>query len=166
MRYARYFPLFLILLVPSLAQEKTAAITKEQATKTVRERFKDAVIQESELEKEHGTLIWSFDLKVGKKVHEVWVDATTGKIVKSGEESPAEQRNEAAEAKAEKAALAKVPGMVMATESDTKKGVVIYSFEIKQGNGEVFEVEVDGKTSVVSEVTKKGTEEDEDGDDD
>jgi uncharacterized membrane protein YkoI len=40
-------------------------------------------VQEIELEQEHGSLVWSFDLAVPGKpgIEEVNVDAVTGKIV-------------------------------------------------------------------------------------
>jgi hypothetical protein len=72
-----------LVVSASFSQKKTGAkITKEQATKIVLEQFKDAAIQSSELEKEEGILIWSFDLKIGEAIKEVWVDAKKGKIIK------------------------------------------------------------------------------------
>lgn len=59
-------------------------------------------IQSSELEREHGHLIYSFDIKVtGKRgVEEVNVDALTGKVLAHEHEGPAAERKEkAAEAK-------------------------------------------------------------------
>ena len=54
-------------------------------------------ISSSELEKEHGRLIWSFDIaQVGSKnITEVQVDAKTGKIVSSKTETPDKERQEA-----------------------------------------------------------------------
>src|SRR5882672_4662029 len=48
-------------------------------------------------EKEHGKLIWSFDIaQVGSKnITEVQVDAKTGKIVSSKTETPDKERQEA-----------------------------------------------------------------------
>src|SRR5882762_7538778 len=48
-------------------------------------------------EKEHGKLIWSFDIaQVGSKnITEVQVDARTGKIVSSKTETPDKERQEA-----------------------------------------------------------------------
>jgi hypothetical protein len=54
-------------------------------------------ISSSELEKEHGRLIWSFDIaQVGSKnITEVQVDAKTGKIVSTKAETPDKERTEA-----------------------------------------------------------------------
>jgi hypothetical protein len=54
-------------------------------------------ISSSELEKEHGRLIWSFDIaQVGSKnITEVQVDAKTGKIASTKVETPDKKRQEA-----------------------------------------------------------------------
>jgi hypothetical protein len=54
-------------------------------------------VSSSELEKEHGKLIWSFDTaQVGSKnLTEVQVDAKTGKIVSTRIETPDKERQEA-----------------------------------------------------------------------
>lgn len=51
-------------------------------------------IKSAELEKEHGRLIYSFDIERNKKVHEVNVDANTGKVVEDTVESAAAEVNE------------------------------------------------------------------------
>ena len=51
-------------------------------------------IKSSELEREHGRLIYSFDIERNNKVHEVNVDANTGKIVEDTVESAAAEANE------------------------------------------------------------------------
>lgn len=51
-------------------------------------------IKSAELEKEHGRLIYSFDIESNHKVHEVNVDANTGKIVEDTVESAAAEANE------------------------------------------------------------------------
>ncbi|HEY8322127.1 MAG TPA: PepSY domain-containing protein [Candidatus Baltobacteraceae bacterium] len=53
-----------------LAQARTIALAKERG-----------IIVDQELEKENGGLRYSFDVKVGKIVHEVGVDALTGKVI-------------------------------------------------------------------------------------
>ena len=65
-------------------------------------------VQSEELEREKGKLIYSFDIKVGKKpgVEEVAVDALTGKVVEQKHETP---KAEKAEAKAEKKETPKKP---------------------------------------------------------
>ncbi|HET9028656.1 MAG TPA: PepSY domain-containing protein [Candidatus Aquilonibacter sp.] len=54
----------------TLAQARRTALAKEHGS-----------IVDQELEKENGGLRYSFDVKVGKTMHEVGVDAVTGKIV-------------------------------------------------------------------------------------
>jgi uncharacterized membrane protein YkoI len=50
------------------------------------------------LEKEHGKLIWSFDIAMpkSKSITEVQVDALSGKIVSTQVETPKDQAKEAA----------------------------------------------------------------------
>lgn len=68
-------------------------ISLEKATKIARKSFR---IKSAELEKEHGRLIWSFDIapRRSKKVVEVNVDAKTGEIVATQFESANEEANE------------------------------------------------------------------------
>lgn len=54
----------------SLQQARAVALAKEHGT-----------IVDQELESEGGGLRYSFDVKVGAAVHEVGVDAKTGKVV-------------------------------------------------------------------------------------
>jgi hypothetical protein len=93
--------LSLTLTLASAQATPKERISKAQATKIVLERFKGGKIKDVELEKEEGKLVWSFDIKVGKELKEVWVDARTGLVIKSVTESAAEEK---AETKAEKAA--------------------------------------------------------------
>lgn len=54
----------------TLAQARATALTAERGT-----------IADQELEREGGRLRYSFDVKTGKVVHEVGVDAITGKVL-------------------------------------------------------------------------------------
>src|SRR4051794_20165032 len=68
----------------------TIAEAREIAQKTV-----SGNIEESELEKEHGKLVYSFDIRNPKgTITEVQVDAKTGKIVSTEEETKAEELKE------------------------------------------------------------------------
>ena len=89
------------LTLASAQDTPKAKITKAQATKIVLECFKGGKIKDAELEKEEGKLVWSFDIKVGKEIKEVWVDARTGLVIKTETESAAKEK---AEAKADKEA--------------------------------------------------------------
>src|SRR5262245_6108208 len=83
---------------------KEARVTKYQAKRIVLARVKHGTIKSAELEKENGVLIWSFDVaQPGKKnVTEVWVDATTGKIIAVDVETPIGEKKETLENKAQK----------------------------------------------------------------
>ncbi|MDQ2991189.1 MAG: PepSY domain-containing protein [Candidatus Eremiobacteraeota bacterium] len=56
----------------SLAQARASAL-----------KAAHGIIVDQELEKERGGLRYSFDVKVGKTVHEVGVDAITGKVLEN-----------------------------------------------------------------------------------
>ena len=78
-----------------------AKVSKADAQATAMSRVPNGTIKEAELEKEHGKLIWSFDVSTPNTmdVTEVNVDAMTGAVV-SMEHEKAE--DEAKEAKSEK----------------------------------------------------------------
>ena len=90
----------------SQAELKTQAkITHEEAAKTALAKVPGGTIKDAELEKEHGKLIWSFDISMPKStsITEIQVDAKTGKIVSTQIETPADQAKEsAADKKAKK----------------------------------------------------------------
>ncbi len=75
---------------------KQAKITKEAAAKTALAKVPGGTIQGSELENEHGALVWSFDIAIpkSKNIHEVQVNAVTGMIAHSAIETPKDQAKE------------------------------------------------------------------------
>ena len=77
---------------------KETKVAKSRAEKTALTRVPDGIIKSAELEREHGLLIWSFDIaKPGtKNITEVQVDAKTGKIASVKIETPKDQATEAA----------------------------------------------------------------------
>ena len=77
---------------------KEAKISKAQAEKTALAKVPNGTIQSGELEREHGKLVWSFDIGTHstKNVTEVQVDAKSGKIVSVKTETPTDQAREAA----------------------------------------------------------------------
>jgi uncharacterized membrane protein YkoI len=82
----------------SQASLKKQAKVSEQAARTIAlAKVGNGMIKSSELEKENGKLIWSFDIVKPKtrNITEVQVDARTGKIVSTQTESPADQLREA-----------------------------------------------------------------------
>ncbi len=78
-----------------------AKVTEAQAQATALAKVPHGIVKSSELERERGRLIWSFDVAqpAAKGVTEIQVDAKTGKIVLVKKETPAQ---EAKEVKAEK----------------------------------------------------------------
>ena len=81
----------------SSKQEKLARlakITEEQARETALKRVQGAV-ESSELEREHGKLVYSFDIRNAKgTITEVQVSAITGKVVRVEHESKAQEEAE------------------------------------------------------------------------
>ena len=77
---------------------KQAKVGKAEATRTALARVPHAQVRSAELEREHGRLIWSFDLaQPGRSgITEIQVSAVTGTIVSQQHESGAHEAAEAA----------------------------------------------------------------------
>ena len=85
--------------------EAQAKVSRADAEKTALAKAPGGTIKEGELEKEHGKLIWSFDIATPNSpdITEVAVDAITGAVISVENETPAQQAKEKAEdAKKEK----------------------------------------------------------------
>jgi len=80
---------------PSLLAQ--AKVERTAAEKTALTKVPGGVVKESELEQEHGKLVWSFDVQPpkSKNIIEVQVDALTGKVVSVTTETPVDQAKEA-----------------------------------------------------------------------
>jgi uncharacterized membrane protein YkoI len=78
-----------------------AKVSQSDAQATAIAQAPNGTVKESELEKEHGKLIWSFDIATPgtTDITEVNVDAITGKVVAIDKEKA---EDEAKEAKGEK----------------------------------------------------------------
>ena len=73
---------------------KQATVTPDQARQTAQAAV-EGDVEEEELEKEHGKLVFSFDIRTAKgTITEVQVDAKTGKVVSTEEESKADEEKE------------------------------------------------------------------------
>ncbi len=86
--------------------EAKAKISKADAEKIALAKVPNGTVKEAELEKEHGKLIWSFDIATpgSADITEVQVNAKTGKVEAVENETPADQAKEKqADAKAKKA---------------------------------------------------------------
>ena len=75
------------------ALRKEAKISMQQAEKTALAK-EPGTIKSKELEREHGKLIYSFDIRTKSGIHEVNVDATTGDVVEDSVESKAAEAKE------------------------------------------------------------------------
>ena len=78
--------------------EKEAKITRNQAQHLALAKVSHGRVTTAELEREHGILIWSFDITQPgtRNISEVQVDAKTGRVVSVQTETPREQAAEAA----------------------------------------------------------------------
>jgi uncharacterized membrane protein YkoI len=86
--------------------QREAKITKEQAQETALKRA-PGTIESSELEREHGKLVYSFDIRNARgTIDEVQVSAITGKVLRVEHES---KRQEAAEKRKESREKARKP---------------------------------------------------------
>ncbi|MBW4028381.1 MAG: peptidase M4 [Acidobacteria bacterium] len=92
-------PLLAPIALTAQPAAKQAKITKAKAEQIALAREKGK-IKSGELEKEHGRMIYSFDIQTKDAIHEVNVDANTGVIVEDSVESPADEAKEAAQERA------------------------------------------------------------------
>lgn len=98
-----------VAAMPALATAPKAKVPEAKARVTALALVKDGTVKSSELEREHGKLIYSFDITQPNTpgVEEVQISAITGKLVARHHESTTkeatEAKAEAVEAKAPKA---------------------------------------------------------------
>lgn len=85
--------------------QPTSSITEAQARKTALDAVHGGTVKSSELERESGKDIWSFDISQPglKGIKEVAIDSHTGKVLEITLESEEQEKQEAAEEAAEKA---------------------------------------------------------------
>lgn len=81
-----------------------AKVTRAAAEQTALRKVPGGTIQDAELEKEKGKLIWSFDIAIpgSKDIREVAVDAVTGQVLSVDTETPEQQAKEKEEDEKEK----------------------------------------------------------------
>ncbi len=88
----------LLLVCGVSAESKTkkrgAKITQQQATATALAQVPGGSIKSSELEREGGHLIYSFDISTGAAIKEVHVDAHTGNVLAVKAETPTDEARE------------------------------------------------------------------------
>jgi uncharacterized membrane protein YkoI len=83
---------------------RQAKITKAVATRTALTQVPGGKVKSSEIEREHGKLIYSFDIKVAGKpgIEEINVDALTGAVLAHEHESAKTEKKEAVQDAREK----------------------------------------------------------------
>jgi uncharacterized membrane protein YkoI len=91
------------------ALQKEAKISEATARATALKEVPNGTVKSSELEREHGKLIYSYDITVPGKtgIEEVNVNAIDGSVVAKQHESPKTEKKEAAQEAKEKKAAAK-----------------------------------------------------------
>lgn len=75
---------------------KLVRISEASARKTALSAVPGGTVASEELEREHGRLVYSYDIRVSGKtgIEEIQVSAMTGKVVSHVHESEAEERRE------------------------------------------------------------------------
>ena len=78
------------------ALKAEAKVTAQDARTTALAKVPQGTVKSSALEKEHGQLVWSFDIAqpTTQDLTEVQVDAKTGKVVSVEKETPAKEARE------------------------------------------------------------------------
>jgi uncharacterized membrane protein YkoI len=73
-----------------------AKISREQAQQTALAKVPGGTVKEGDLEREHGKLIWSFDIATpsSENITEIAVDAINGSVVSVDQETPEQQAKE------------------------------------------------------------------------
>jgi uncharacterized membrane protein YkoI len=74
---------------------QTPKLSKNQA-QAIALKLHPGKIKSAELEKEHGVQMYSFDIETKDGVHEVGINADSGKVVEDSVESPADEAKEKA----------------------------------------------------------------------
>ena len=76
--------------------EAQAKVSRADAERAALAKAPGGTIKEGELEKEHGKLIWSFDISMPgtSDIKEVHVDAMTGEVISTETESAAKEAKE------------------------------------------------------------------------
>jgi uncharacterized membrane protein YkoI len=76
--------------------EAQAKISRPEAERIALAKVPNGTVKEGELEKEKGQLIWSFDISTpdSQNITEVHVDAVSGVVLNTEQETPAQQAKE------------------------------------------------------------------------
>jgi uncharacterized membrane protein YkoI len=84
------------ILASACTTTSKAKVSRADAERIALTKVPNGVVKEAELEKEHGRLIWSFDIATpgSKVITEVHVDANTGEIAAVETEDEAHEKSE------------------------------------------------------------------------
>jgi Skp family chaperone for outer membrane proteins len=104
----------------ALPQDSKAKKVSMADARTTALASSNGKVKSEELEKEHGKQIYSFDIQMPDGLHEVNVDAATGKLIDDKVESAADEAKEAAQDKKEAAVKAKKAKKAAAAKPDLK----------------------------------------------
>lgn len=151
------------LTLPYLAQAQVKTkITKAEAEHAALAQVKGGRVLSAEYEHESGKSIWSLDIKTPTGIREVWVDPTSGMVIRNDAETKAKEKMEKAsekraskitKAEAEEIALKAVPGgKVLEAELESESGMHIWSLDVKSGK-EIKEVWISPANGKVLKVT-------------
>ena len=148
------------------ALRREARITLEQARTIALQREAGTILSE-ELEREHGRLVYSFDIRNGRgTITDIEVNALNGAIVSVEEETAEQEREETNEREdadeneddedqatlrrearitveqARAIALNRETGTIESEELERENGTLVYSFDIRNARGTITEIEV------------------------
>ena len=147
---------------------RQAKITMDQARAFALARV-SGKIENEELEKEDGRLIYSFDIRNEKgTITGVEIDAKTGEVINVEEEDDQDSDDDDDDQeeatiifdRAREIALARAHGKVEIVELEKEDGRLIYSFDIRNEKGTITEVKVDAKTGEVISVEEEDVQKD------
>lgn len=152
------------------ADKKSVKITLEAARTAALNRVKGEIVEE-DFEKENGRLQYAFDVRDGSgKIWDVEVDAITGEILKADDDSddadadverisPADAKAVIVSVDAARAlALKRVSGSVIEEDLEMENGRMQYAFDIRDGSGKIWDVEVDAITGQILMATDEDDE--------
>lgn len=148
--------------------EKMGTIKQAQAESIALASVPNGKIKETEIEKEKGLLVWSFDIATPgtEDITEVLIDAKTGKIVSTKIEKAAKEANEEEkeekESPAQSVSLSDIPaparaaiekltagGKIKKIEKEEQEGTAIYDVEAKVKDKDV-EYDVDSNGNILT----------------
>ena len=137
---------FLLFNTASGFSKDRPRVSKADARKAVLAAVPKGKILSTELETEQGSQVWSFDVRDGKSVRELWVDASTGTVTHNEIETKAAEVAEKKMDKAEAMVKHKTHGTVTSRTTEGTGADQIYVFQVKKKDGSTESVRVNAAT--------------------